>query len=427
MRENKTDVLVVGAGPTGLLTAVALAEADIDVEIIDREERTAARSYACALHSSTLELLDRLGLADTVLELGRRVHTIAFYDGEKRRAEISLSDLGGDFPFLLVLPQSQLEAVLTQRLRQKSGLAVKWNHRFDAVQCEEDAIVATVEKLEGTALGYIVPHWETMVKKRFAIRARFLVGADGHNSLVRERLGIEYERVAGSQSFVACEFSSEAEAGDEVRIVLDDGTTNVLWPLRGNEYRWTFQLIHFDPSGEFPEKERRVMPLEKTLNEQIRKRLEKLARHRAPWFSAGIKEIGWCKQVAFEHRLAKQFGLDRCWLAGDAAHQTGPVGVQSLNAGLCEAENLAEKLEKILRDEAPLSLLKAYDSERQKEWQQLLELTGGPRARSQTDSWIRARTARILPCLPASGADLRRMSDQLGFDLPLIEKVAADC
>src|SRR5262249_14594468 len=106
MRTQKTDVLVVGAGPTGLLTALLLSEAGVDVTVIDREERTAARSYACALHSSSLALLDRLGLAATVLEHGRRIDTIGFYDGELRRAEIQLPQLDGDFPFLLVLPQS---------------------------------------------------------------------------------------------------------------------------------------------------------------------------------------------------------------------------------------------------------------------------------------------------------------------------------
>lgn len=417
MRDNETEVLVVGAGPTGLLTGVLLSEAGIKVQIIDCEERTTARSYACVLHSGNLELFDRMGMAPPLLERGRRLHTIAFYDGAHRRAEIRLAELGGKFPFLLVVAQSDLEEILEERFRKKSGMNVQWNHRFDRIESEADEVVATVEKLEGTSMGYIVPHWETMVKKRFAVRAKFLVGADGHNSLVRQRLGIEYERVESSQGFVACEFALEPKSEDEVRVVLDDATTNVLWPLPGNECRWSFQLIRSDVSSEFPEKDRRAMPSELVLNEQIRAGLQKLIRHRAPWFSGDIKEIAWCKQVAFEHRLAKQFGRGRCWLAGDAAHQTGPVGVQSMNVGLGEAAALAEKLRKILREEAPLASLDAYNRERQTEWRGLLGLTGGMQPRATTDAWVRSRCSRILSCLPASGPDLKRAAERLGLDL----------
>src|ERR1035441_10449506 len=98
MREERTEVLVVGAGPVGLLTAILLAEAGIEVRIIDREDRTTSRSYACALHPRTLKLLEGLGLAAPVLEAGRRVEKIAFYDGATRQAEVKLSQLGGGVP-----------------------------------------------------------------------------------------------------------------------------------------------------------------------------------------------------------------------------------------------------------------------------------------------------------------------------------------
>src|ERR1041385_9262024 len=101
MKKDQTEVLVVGAGPVGLLTGILLAEHGIDFQVIDSEERTAARSYACALHPSSLQLLHRLGLSEALLRHGRRIPKIAFYDGESCRAEINFSQLGGDFPFLL--------------------------------------------------------------------------------------------------------------------------------------------------------------------------------------------------------------------------------------------------------------------------------------------------------------------------------------
>jgi 2-polyprenyl-6-methoxyphenol hydroxylase-like FAD-dependent oxidoreductase len=418
MKEIRTEVLVVGAGPTGLLTAALLSEAGIKVEIIDHQERTTARSYACALHSSSLDLLDKLGLTADLLARGKRVHRVAFYEGENRQAVINLSELGDQFPFLLVLPQSELEEILEQKLCQKRDIKVRWNHRFDDVKFEDDAVVATVEKLGGTAMGYIVPHWETVVQKRFNIRAQFLVGADGHNSLVRQRLGINYGCLADAQAFVACEFAADSQNDeDEARVVLEDGTTNVLWPLPLNAQRWTFQLIHSDPPGDFPEKDRRASAMEKVLNEQIRGGLQRLIRHRAPWFSANVDGIAWCKQVSFEHRLADQFQKNRCLLAGDSAHQTCPVGVQSMNAGLREAEGLAGLLQKVLREEAPLDLLAGYNREWQAEWRQLLGLTGGLHARGGTSPWVQGRLDKILPCLPASGENLKRMVNHLELDL----------
>jgi NADPH-dependent dioxygenase len=430
IREEQTDVLVVGAGPVGLLAAVLLAEAGIKVRIIDREERTTTRSYACALHPRVLKLLDRLGLAADLLERGRRVEKIAFYDGPERRAEISLAQPGTPFPFLLILPQNALEDALERRLRQKAGISVNWNHRFDDCQTEDAAVVATVEKLGGTSTGYIVPHWETVVVKRLAIRARFLLGADGHNSLVRQRLGLEYRPLAGPAFFAAYQFRADAPAPNEVRVVLDETTTNVLWPLADNECRWTFQLVkpeippatpemaEASPAAEFPEKERRAVHLEQqAVDERLRQYVQKVGRQRAPWFSAAVQGVTWCTHVVFEQRLVKQFGQNRCWLAGDAAHQTGPVGAQSMNAGMCEAESLAARLQKILRGNAPSSLLQDYDREWQAEWGRLMGLSGGLKPRSNTADWVRRRLPRLLSCLPGSGEDLAFLANQLALDV----------
>src|ERR1041384_2706724 len=111
MREGQTEVLVIGAGPVGLWLGVSLAETGVQVSIIDRESRITARNYACALHPSTLKLLDRFGLAAAAIERGTRIQKVAFYDGASRQAEIDLSKLRSDFPFLLVLSQSALESL----------------------------------------------------------------------------------------------------------------------------------------------------------------------------------------------------------------------------------------------------------------------------------------------------------------------------
>jgi 2-polyprenyl-6-methoxyphenol hydroxylase-like FAD-dependent oxidoreductase len=208
MRQTRTEVLVVGAGPVGLWTALLLAESGIEVILIDREIHTTARSYACALHPATLQMFDQFGLAQSVIERGRRVETAAYYDGEQRHAEVHLSKLGGEFPFMLILPQSALEGLLEQRLRS-AGVQVHWNHRFEGVSQDEDGISAEVEELEGTSTGYIVPHWETVVKTRTELHAQFVIGADGQNSMVRSRASLEYKRVGQAESFAANEFQMD--------------------------------------------------------------------------------------------------------------------------------------------------------------------------------------------------------------------------
>jgi 2-polyprenyl-6-methoxyphenol hydroxylase-like FAD-dependent oxidoreductase len=234
---------------------------------------------------------------------------------------------------------------------------------------------------------------------------------------VRQRLGIENTRVAGPEFFTAYEFEPGVKLEDEVRVVLDQSTTNVLWPLLGNRCRWTFQLLKSDMASEFPEKERRGARFaEKAVDERIRQYVEKVAKQRAPWFSAGVKEITWCTEVVFEQRIARQFGRDRCWLVGDAAHQTGPVGVQSMNVGMAEAASLTDALRRILREKAPASLLETCDREWQAEWRRLLGLTGGLKPGNETSPWVRERRGRILSCLPASHEDLESLAGQLRLD-----------
>src|SRR5690349_14506728 len=105
-REQRTEVLVVGAGPVGMLTALLLSRAGVQVGVIDSDWRTTSRTYACALHPRTLNILAGLGLAEEALTSGRRVNKVAFYEGESRRVEADLTKLSTDFPFVLVTPQS---------------------------------------------------------------------------------------------------------------------------------------------------------------------------------------------------------------------------------------------------------------------------------------------------------------------------------
>jgi NADPH-dependent dioxygenase len=418
LREETTEVLVAGAGPVGMITAILLAESGIRVKAVDKESGTATHSYSCALHPASLQLLAEMGLAEEIVEMGRRVDTVGLYDGKRRRAEIKLSGFASDFPFAVVLPQSALEEVLENRLARKHHTKIDWNHRLSTLHSESETILATVDKLVATAQGYSVPDLQWVVGKTLRIRAGFVIGADGHNSHVRQCLGIDYERLSEPIAFEVFEFETDAQLGNEVRVVLDDQSTNVLWPLPGDRCRWSFQSIPPKSENEFPSKDRSVIVADQPEVElEARRRVQVLVRDRAPWFEGTIGEIDWRAEVQFEPGVSRQFGQGRCWLAGDAAHQTGPVGMQSMNLGLREAGELVAHMKRILREQGSPNLLNAYASDRREEWHHLLGTKGELKASVQTNPWIRERGARILPCLPASGAHLRQLFDQIGLDV----------
>ena len=154
-RVDQTEVLVAGAGPVGMFTALRLAESGISVQLIDQESRTAGRSYACALHPRTLQLLDQAGVAREAIQRGQRIETAAFYEGALRRAEVNLSRLPGAFPFVLVLAQCTLEDLLEKKLKER-GVKVHWNHRLADLAMRDGAAIAGIEEMSLTGKGYSV-------------------------------------------------------------------------------------------------------------------------------------------------------------------------------------------------------------------------------------------------------------------------------
>jgi 2-polyprenyl-6-methoxyphenol hydroxylase-like FAD-dependent oxidoreductase len=428
-----------------MTTALLLAQAGVETMVIEERGTTAARSYACALHPHTLEVFDHLGLVGEILGLGHRVDTVAFYDGSSRRAEVKLMDLPARFPFLVVLPQSVLEDILVRALRRQSGVEIKWHHRLSHLQSSGGSVAAAVDKLGGTSVGYIVPHWEMIVQNTTRVTAQFLVGADGHGSLVRRCLGIDFECVGEPELFAVFEFETDTATDPEVRVVLDANSTNVLWPLPGGRCRWSFQLAHAEAGEEFPHKDRRAFWInDPDADRKIHHWLQRFIEERAPWFRSNVREFDWVSRVQFERRLAKQFGDGQCWLVGDAAHQTGPVGMQSVNVGLREAEELVATVAGLLKASAPARTggswnfyagtdypmpekiqpptesFESWNRRCRERWRRLLGLNGPleATATARVDDWVIRRAERILPCLPASGDELDRCLKQLGLEPP---------
>ncbi len=412
---TRTEVLVVGAGPTGLVAALQLSQRGARVALIEEEWRPAAHSYALALHGRSLRLLEGLDLVDETIAAGQRLERLTVYEGQTLRASVSLAGSDSRFPFLLALPQSALEDLLARRLAER-GTAVRWSHRVAALEQRGDTVVATVQRLEKESAGYAVAHTEWAVADTFAVEAAAVLGADGHRSLVRRALGIAFEEKAPAQTFAVFECALGSAPADELRLVFDARSTNVLWPLPGGRARWSLEL---ERPGE--EDERFKSRLATRLGERFfhsleEERLRELLLERVPWFGAP-RDVGWSIEMRFERRLAAELGRGRVWLAGDAAHLTAPAGMQSMNAGLAEAVELA-RCATLLRSSPADGQQELAEHGRRTaaEWRFLLGLAGGL-VRSDGSPLTDASALRLLPCLPALGGELHALAGRLGLEV----------
>lgn len=411
---NKVDVLVIGAGPTGLMAALSLARAGVEVEVVDRAWRSTSQSYACGLHGASLGLLGNLGLADKAKEAGLAVESLGYYEGSRRQAELRFGTGSSAEPGLLVLPQDRLEELLEEELR-KLHVRIRWGHRLDTLTQDENSVTATVEKLGLTSVGYPYARSEEMVESETEVRARFVVGADGSASHVRQILDLETQSVGKPLAFEIYEFEPLKDAGREVRVSVGPASADVFWPQPDWTCRWSLEVANPD---DLPARQGEpFLVRDDGASEAERREAEERIHQHAPWYEGGVKAIDWTTVMGFEPMLARKFGIGRCWLVGDAGHQTSPIGMQSMNVGLREASDLTGRLTRILKESAPPALLDEYNRERLEEWQFLLGLKGGLRPIAKSPSgWAATHRSRLLSYLPGSGAGLIQLAGQLGLE-----------
>jgi 2-polyprenyl-6-methoxyphenol hydroxylase-like FAD-dependent oxidoreductase len=388
--DDKVEVLVAGAGPVGLLCALALASRGVSVRIVDPHQRAALHSYALALHSRTLRVLDAYGLASQLLDVGQVVRRIAVHRGRERVATLELSATGKDFPFVLVVPQTVLEALVERRL-QELGTSVERGRQLLAFDSDAEGVSALVVSAEPTVT-------------TATVRAAFLVGADGGDSTVRRLLRLDFLPMGRARTYRLFEFQSPLEAPDEMHLMFDERATDVLWPLGPERGRFSFEID------------------EGALADEGLAHTVQTVRERAPWFTGRIDATHWDAALCFAPRLAERFGRGRVWLAGDAAHYTLPVGVQSMNVGLREAHDLARRLAAILRGESSLDLLRYYNEERTREWKMLLGLKNRLHAGPRTPAWARELGQRLVAALPGAGQDLNALLRQVGLRLSWLRR-----
>lgn len=394
------DVLVVGAGPVGLVATRFLQLHGLRTQVIDMHRRTTQHSYALAIHPRTLRILDRAGLSEKLIDVGRKVAKVAFYEGMDRRAEVDYGVLDSRHPYLLVVRQSLLERAAEEAVESQNN-QVHWGHRLQALTEDGTSLRAEVAQLDQVATGYPVARSEWVVVRSETIRPRYVIGADGYDSAVRRMAGIGMVEHGGGKVFSVYEIEATGELPSEVRVILDPNVTSVYWPLEERRCRFGFQIQN---AAE---------------HQASMGRLEQLIATRAPWCTARPTEIYWSTLGLFESRLADSFGRGGVWLAGDAAHQAAPVGVHSMNSGLLEAEELATRISRIQREGGSPSLLQEFGTEAHSAWQRLFGAGEAVRALPNADPWVRDVRARIVASIPASGHDLEPLLQQIGLTASL--------
>ena len=339
----ETQVLVVGAGPTGLLLACELARHGCSVHVVEKRAARSRTSKALAVHARTLEVWEDMGVLAEALRRGRRVYGMNLYAGAKRLAHVSLDELESPYPFVLVLPQSETEAILEARA-QELGVSVEREAELLVLSQDADGVHCTVRRGAGGE----------------QVQASYVVGCDGAHSTVRSELGIEFRGVDVSASFVFADARLEGElADDEVHTWFAPAGPSLCIPLP-TPGMW--RVIVALPDGEERDGEPELSWIEATLRERTTRDLR---------LSGAI----WRSGFDVRQRKVDRYRAGRVFLAGDAAHCHSPIGGQGMNTGLQDAYNLAWKLALVARGEGTDALLDSYGAEREPVATELLRLT----------------------------------------------------
>lgn len=329
------DVLIVGAGPTGLALAVALAQRGIRALVIDRQAEGANTSRAAVVHARTLEVLEPLGVTPTLTALGLKAKRFTLRDGDRVLMPIAFDTLPTRYPYTLMVSQAVTERVLLDRLHALGG-DVRRPRALVRLAQDDTGVTATLD--DGSR-----------------VRARYVVGADGMHSTVRELAGIAFDGGAYGESFVL----ADARLGggvphEEVLLYVSAAGMAVVAPLPGGMHRIVAVV------DEAPEQPSAAY-------------VETLLRSRGPQRDpVVVHEVAWGSRFRVHHRVAREYRAGRVLLAGDAAHVHSPAGGQGMNAGILDAVSLAAALEESLAgNEAALD---AYGAQRRPVARQVVAL-----------------------------------------------------
>ena len=334
------EVLIAGAGPTGLVLALWLTRLGIRVRIIDKNPYPAAHSRALAVQARTLEFYSQLGFAHELVEYGHRIAAINLWVAGRQVTRAAFGSFGGGlspFPFALIYPQDEHEPLLIRHLAEL-GVAVERPTELlsfaQSPNASDKPITARLRLADGS--GQIC-------------RCSFLAGCDGARSVVRQGLNIGFPGGQYSHLFYVADVTAAGSvANGELHVALDDTDFLAIFPLDDNG---RVRLV-----GTIRDEQAEQANDDLSWNDVSKRVLN--------WIQVDIQSVNWFSTYRVHHRVAEHFRDGRVFLLGDAAHVHSPVGGQGMNTGIGDAVNLAWKLASVLRNRAPASILDTYEPER---------------------------------------------------------------
>lgn len=323
------NVIVVGAGPTGLLLAGDLAEAGVPVTVVEqRPHRISNLTRAFAVHARTLEQLDMRGLAEEVEAAGRPIDQAGFLAS----ISVDLRDLPSRFRHVLVVAQYEVEKALERRAEQ-AGVRFRYDAELTGVTQDSDGVTAVVRGPDGAVE---------------SLRAAWLVGADGVRSKVREAIGMPFPGRTVLPSVCLGDVKLAERPGAVITASAVGDLFAFLVPFQDGYYR----VICWDRSRDVPQSE----PVELAELKDITRRVLGT--------DYGMYDARWASRFHSDERQVPSYRRGRVFLAGDAAHVHTPAGGQGLNTGMQDAANLSWKLAAVIQGHADTSLLDTYQTER---------------------------------------------------------------
>jgi 2-polyprenyl-6-methoxyphenol hydroxylase-like FAD-dependent oxidoreductase len=397
-RFNETDVLIVGGGPTGLMAALELASRGVSLRIIDKSRARSDKSRALAVQARSLEMLQKHGLAEELIQAGQKTVHAQFIVGAGRRYDVDLGDIGVEdtpYPFVLFVSQAETERIIETSLE---GLDhhVEWSVELIALLEAGDGIVATLRHEDG---------------REEKLRARYLLGCDGAHSTVRRAAGIAFEGAPYHQDFILADVEvcwNDEVRHDSLELVLPSRGVLAVFPFKEHPL---CRIIVAGARLDLPEER------DPTL-EQVQDLFDRMSPA-----AAHLRNPRWLSRFRLHHCVAEHYRRERIFLVGDASHIHSPAGGQGMNTGLQDATNLCWKLALVLRGRAPDTLLDSYEQERRPVGQKLLRYTDRLFSVASSSSPVISGVrnlliSALLPRLAASPggrARLFRFVSQLGI------------
>jgi 2-polyprenyl-6-methoxyphenol hydroxylase-like FAD-dependent oxidoreductase len=342
----QNDVLVVGAGPTGLVLGLSLAKLGVKLRIIDKTPEPGTTSRALAVHARTLELYRQLDLTDFVLDHGHKVPAVRLWVKGEPQARVSFEEIGSDltpYAFLQIFPQDEHERLLIARL-EKLGTSVERRTELLGYRDEGSRAVARLRRPDG---------------QEETCEAAYIAGCDGVHSIVRDTMGTGYPGGTYRQLFYVADVQASGPALDgELHVDLEEADFLAVFPLAGKGRARLIGTVR-DERAQHAE----------TL------RFEDISRRIIDNLKVKVEEVNWFSTYHVHHRVTAHFRKGRAFLLGDSAHIHSPAGGQGMNTGIGDAINLAWKLKAVLAGRAPDALLDSYEPERIAFAQRLVKTT----------------------------------------------------